>query len=55
MADLAVGDIIKSITDDVKLLVRDEVQLAKAELVMILDICRFPLREMRWRDACPWS
>jgi hypothetical protein len=33
MADLAVGDIIKSITDDVKLLVRDEVQLAKAELV----------------------
>jgi putative superfamily III holin-X len=33
MADQAVGDIIKSITDDVKLLVRDEVQLAKAELV----------------------
>lgn len=33
MADLAVGDIIKSITDDVKLLVRDEVALAKAELV----------------------
>ena len=33
MADQPVGDIIKAITDDVKLLVRDEVQLAKAELV----------------------
>ena len=33
MADLGVGDIVKSITGDVKLLVRDEVQLAKAELV----------------------
>lgn len=33
MADSPVGDIIKSITDDVKLLVRDEVELAKAELV----------------------
>jgi len=33
MADLAVGDIIKNITDDVKLLVRDEVALAKAELI----------------------
>jgi Putative Actinobacterial Holin-X, holin superfamily III len=33
MADLAVGDIIKGITDDVKLLVRDEVELAKSELV----------------------
>lgn len=33
MADQAVGDIIKSITEDVKTLVRDEVQLAKAELV----------------------
>ncbi len=33
MADQTVGDIIKAITADVKLLVRDEVQLAKAELV----------------------
>lgn len=32
MADLAVGDIIKSITEDVKLLVQDQVELAKAEL-----------------------
>ena len=32
MADLAVGDIIKNITDDVKLLVQDQVELAKAEL-----------------------
>ena len=34
MADApAVGDIIKSITDDVKQLVADEVELAKAELI----------------------
>lgn len=33
MADLAVGDIIKSITEDVKLLVQDQIQLAKVELV----------------------
>jgi len=37
MADQAtdgrVGDLLKSISDDVKLLVRDEVELAKAELV----------------------
>ena len=33
MADLSLGDIVKSITGDVKLLVRDEVQLAKSELV----------------------
>ena len=33
MADQAVGDIIKSITDDVKLLVKDEIELAKAELI----------------------
>ncbi len=33
MADLGVGDIVKSITDDVKLLVRDEIQLAKSELI----------------------
>ena len=34
MADSpAVGDIIKSITDDVKHLVQDEVELAKAELI----------------------
>ena len=33
MAEPAVGDIIKSITDDVKLLVRDEIELAKAELI----------------------
>ena len=33
MAELAVGDIIKGITDDMKLLVRDEVELAKSELV----------------------
>lgn len=33
MADQTVGDIIKAITADVKLLVRDEIQLAKAELV----------------------
>ena len=33
MAEQPVGDIIKAITGDVKELVRDEVQLAKAELV----------------------
>ena len=33
MADLAVGDIIKNITDDVKLLVQDQIELAKAELM----------------------
>ena len=33
MTDQPVGDIIKSITDDVKLLVRDEIELAKTELV----------------------
>jgi hypothetical protein len=33
MADQGVGDIIKSITDDVKLIVRDEIELAKAELM----------------------
>lgn len=33
MADQGVGDLVKSISDDVKLLVRDEIQLAKAELV----------------------
>ena len=33
MAEQPVGDIIKSITEDVKLLVRDEIELAKAELI----------------------
>jgi membrane protein implicated in regulation of membrane protease activity len=33
MTDQPVGDLIKSITDDVKQLVRDEVALAKAELI----------------------
>jgi Putative Actinobacterial Holin-X, holin superfamily III len=33
VADLAVGDIIKNITDDVKLLVQDQIELAKTELV----------------------
>jgi Na+-transporting methylmalonyl-CoA/oxaloacetate decarboxylase gamma subunit len=33
MAERAVGDIIKDMTDDVKLLVRDQVELAKTELV----------------------
>ena len=33
MADQAVGDIIKNITDEVKTLVRDEMELAKKELV----------------------
>lgn len=33
MADHAVGDIIRNITNDVKVLVKDEVELAKAELV----------------------
>jgi hypothetical protein len=33
MANDKVGDIIKGISDDVKLLVRDEVELAKAELI----------------------
>jgi len=33
MAEQAVGDIIKSITEDVKLLVRDEMKLAKSELM----------------------
>ena len=32
MADLPVGDIIRNITDDVKLLVQDQIELAKAEL-----------------------
>jgi membrane protein implicated in regulation of membrane protease activity len=32
VADLAVGDIIKNISDDVKLLVQDQIELAKAEL-----------------------
>ena len=35
MAEQAVGEIIKAITGDVKELVRDEVQLAKAELVPV--------------------
>ena len=33
MADLAVADIIKNITDDVKLLVQDQIELAKMELI----------------------
>jgi hypothetical protein len=33
MTDQPVGDIIKGIADDVKLLVRDEIALAKAELI----------------------
>lgn len=33
MANQKVGDIIKDISDDVKLLIRDEVELAKAELI----------------------
>jgi hypothetical protein len=33
MTDQPIGDLIKSITDDVKLLVRDEIELAKTELV----------------------
>ncbi len=33
MADQGVSDLIKGISDDMKLLVRDEIQLAKAELV----------------------
>jgi membrane protein implicated in regulation of membrane protease activity len=33
VADLAVGDIIKNITDDVKLLVQDQIELAKTELI----------------------
>ena len=33
MADQSVSDLIKGITDEVKLLVRDEIQLAKTELV----------------------
>ncbi len=33
MADLAVGDIIKNITEDVKLLVQDQIELAKVELI----------------------
>src|SRR5918999_3452540 len=33
MTDQPVGDIIKGISDDVKLLVRDEIALAKAELI----------------------
>lgn len=33
MTDQPVGDLIKSITDDVKQLVRDEIALAKTELV----------------------
>ena len=33
MADLPVGEIIKNITDDVKLLVQDQIELAKVELI----------------------
>ncbi len=33
MADLPVGDIIKNITNDVKLLVQDQIELAKVELI----------------------
>jgi hypothetical protein len=33
VADLAVADIIKNITDDVKLLVQDQIELAKVELI----------------------
>jgi hypothetical protein len=33
MADQSVSELIKGISDDVKLLVRDEIQLAKTELV----------------------
>jgi membrane protein implicated in regulation of membrane protease activity len=33
VADLAVGEIIKNITDDVKLLVQDQIELAKTELI----------------------
>ena len=33
MAEPPVGDIIKNITDDVKLLVPDQIELAKAELM----------------------
>jgi hypothetical protein len=33
VADLAVADIIKNITDDVKLLVQDQIELAKIELI----------------------
>jgi hypothetical protein len=33
VADLAVGDIIKNISDDVKLLVQDQIELAKTELI----------------------
>jgi hypothetical protein len=33
VADLAVADIIKNITDDVKLLVQDQIELAKTELM----------------------
>jgi hypothetical protein len=33
VADLPVGDIIKNITDDVKLLVQDQIELAKTELI----------------------
>jgi hypothetical protein len=32
MADLPIGDIVRNITDDVKLLVQDQIELAKAEL-----------------------
>ena len=33
MADLPVADIIRNITDDMKLLVQDQIELAKAELM----------------------
>ena len=33
MADLPVGEIIKNITNDVKLLVQDQIELAKVELI----------------------
>ena len=47
MADLPIGDIIKSITDDVKLLVQDEIDLAKAELDARSEVRRYRRRPVR--------
>ena len=45
MTDQPVGDIIKGITDDVKLLVRDEIALAKSELIPTA-------KKAAWARAC---
>ena len=49
MADLAVGDIIKNITDDVKLLVQDQIELAKDRAHARSQVGRYRRRAVRSR------